>query len=1064
MSGEAGQGRVGGGRLVSGLARWLVMALGWVAWEGVGADATGAAPVDFNRQIRPLLSDRCFACHGPDDQARKGRLALDTRDGALRGGRSRHAALVPGDAEGSELWRRVVSDDPEERMPPPESKLPELTAEELATLKRWIEEGAEYREHWAFLSPKREQPPEVGEAHPVDAWVKERLSREGLDFQPEVTRELWLRRVTFDLTGLPPTPEEIDALEADAAPGAEERVVDRLLASPHYGERMAQEWLDLARYADTFGYQADAEVDFSPWRDWVIRAFNDNLSWDQFITWQLAGDLLPGAGKDALLATAFNRLHRQTNEGGSIEEEFRAEYVADRVHTMGTAFLALTLECSRCHDHKYDPISQRDYYRLFAYFNSIDESGLYSHFTRATPTPAMPLWKEGEEERHRQAVEAVHQAGLELEKVAQEARARFPGAKAVAGMVAMPRPVAHLAFETLDGRRVPDAVSTNFAVLHDGPEAVEGRVGRALRFSGDNSAVLTFAGRYGRVDPFSVALWVRPEERQPRAVVFHRSRAWTDSGSRGYELVLEDGRPFFGLIHFWPGNAVAVRALEPLPTGQWTHLTVTYDGSSRAQGLRLYRDGREMPLEIVRNHLTRDIEHRAEWGDADAGHVHLTLAGRFRDNGFRLGSIDEFQVFDTELTGLEVARLAGWEGADTVKSEEALFAHWLARKEGAYQQARAVLQEARAKENEAIQSVREIMVMQEMAEPRPTFVLMRGAYDAPGDPVVAALPERLPPLAFEGPPNRLGLAQWITHPEHPLTARVAVNRVWRMHFGHGLVRTTWDFGAQGEMPSHPELLDWLARWWMESGWDRKALHRLIVLSRTYRQSSTAPAEVLAKDPENRLLSRGPRHRLEAEQIRDAALAASGLLVRKVGGPSVKPYQPAGVWEDAGTGKSYTQDKGDKLHRRSLYTFWRRTAPPPSLLTFDATSREVCTAKRESTATPLQALVLLNDPQYLEAARVLAGQLLEQHPEDLGARIEEAFRRLLGRRPDVRERELVEELYLEQISHFAARPQDARAFLAVGEVRSPDDLPPVILAATAVMTGALMNHDGFVMKR
>jgi hypothetical protein len=503
-------------------------------------------------------------------------------------------------------------------------------------------------------------------------------------------------------------------------------------------------------------------------------------------------------------------------------------------------------------------------------------------------------------------------------------------------------------------------------------------------------------------------------------------------------------------------------------------MAITYDGSSRASGIRLHADGRRLPVEVLRDHLYKDIHHRAEWGDAEVGRVHLTLAGRFRDSGLKNGMIDEFKVYDAELTFAEIDQLYRQDdparaplppipfsrGADL----EAAFDHYLARHDQPYQSALAALHAARVAENELIHPVREIMVMQELPEPRPAFVLRRGAYDAPGDQVEPGVPERIMPLPAGLPSNRLGLARWITDPAHPLTARVAVNRVWKHHFGRGLVETTWDFGAQGQVPSHPELLDWLARRFINSGWDRKALHKFIVMSATYRQSSQVSPQGLGRDPENRLLARGPRHRLEAEQIRDGALAASGLLVPVIGGPSVKPYQPPGVWEDAGTGKKYVQDTGANLYRRSLYTFWRRTAPPPNMVTFDATTREVCTAKREITTTPLQALVLLNDPQFLEASRALAKDLLARHPHSPAARAREAFRRLTGRPPDLRELEILRQLYAEQRALFAAHPEAAAKFLALKEADGIHTQKLMDWAATAVMAGTLINHDEFITKR
>jgi hypothetical protein len=1033
--------------------------------------ALSAAPVNFSREVLPVLSDNCFHCHGPSETGRKADLRLDTKEGAFRVKQGK-AVILPGRPADSELVKRLLSTDPDELMPPAESHRA-LSPAQKELLQRWVAEGAPWGKHWAFEPLQPVPLPPVASSttsvrNPIDQFVQARLAAESLSPASEAARAQLIRRVYFDLTGLPPTPSEVDAFVNDPSPSAYESLIDRVLKLPTYGERAAQEWMDLARYADTYGFQADVERDLSPWRDWVIRAFNENLPYDQFLTWQLAGDLLPEPTREQRLATAFNRLHRQTNEGGSIEEEWRTEYVADRVHTMGTAFLGLTLECCRCHDHKYDPISQRDYYSLFAFFNSIDESGLYSHFTQATPTPTLLLYGDGVEAKHRLAKQQLKTAEKQLTQVAQDARGRFAewtqsdGAKALE----LPKPVASFPLDAMVSNKFESSVGTATASLSENPELVAGKFGQALKFSGDNSATIEGAGNFKRTDPFSFDLWLQPTVKQDRAVVFHFSRAWTDSGSRGYELVLEHGRPTFALIHFWPGNAIAIRAKDALRLGEWTRLTVTYDGSSRAGGLTFYRDGKALETEVVRDNLFKDIQHRSEWGDGEAGGIRLTLAGRFRDNGFKDGLIDEFQVFDTCLTPSEVSQV----GTPSIRNSEIGnrklpdFATYLARHDAPYRDALTALKQTRDTENDLVNPVREIMTMQELPQPRETHVLKRGAYDAKGDLVSAGTPERIFPLPAGAPRNRLGLAQWMTDPKNPLTARVAVNRIWKQHFGRGLVATVEDFGAQGRLPTHPELLDWLAGEFIRSGWDRKALHKLILMSATYRQSSVASPELVARDPDTSLLARGPKHRLGAEVIRDHALAASGLLVEKVGGPSVKPYQPAGVWEEAGTGKSYTQDKGDKLYRRSLYTFWRRTAPPPSMLTFDATSREVCTAKRETTTTPLQALVLLNDPQFLEAARVLAEQTIRTHGDNLGARVDDAFRRLTGRTPQPREQEILTRLLTEQLDYFKTQPEAAAKYLAIGERPRDAALSAEQVAATTVMTSAVMNHDEFVMKR
>jgi len=1024
----------------------------------------GPTRIDFNFQIRPLLSDRCFKCHGPDEKARKAKLRLDMREGMLKELEDGWAVVKPGDPARSEMVRRIFANDEDDLMPPLKSNL-KLSAAEKELLKNWIAQGAEIKPHWSLNPVQAIEPPKPRAAasvkNPIDAFVVARLETENLQPAPEASPETLIRRLALDLTGLPPTVEEIDRFLADTSTGAFDRVVEHYLNSPGYGERMAMDWLDLARYADTYGYQADVERDMSPWRDWVIQAFNENLGYDKFILWQIAGDLLPNPTREQRLATAFNRLHRQTNEGGSIEEEFRAEYVSDRVNTVGTAILGLTLECSRCHDHKYDPIKQRDYYSMFAFFNNIDESGLYSHFTRATPTPTLLLWPKEKSDERAQLKSQIAIAEERVASAARDADSAFQTWLKTDGQVHAPQPAARFAFDTVTNNTTPDSVTTNSARLLDGPKLVPGHDGNALQFSGDNELECKGAGEFKRTDEFSFSLWLKPAERQDRAVIFHRSRAWTDSGSRGYELVLDQGRPFFGLIHFWPGNAIGVRAKQALPTNEWSHVTVTYDGSSRAAGVRLFLNGARMETEIIRDNLYKDIVHRKEWGDAEVGGIHLTLAGRFRDNGFKNGLIDDFQVFDVRLTEPEVKLITSGNDKTEPKASRNYF---LARHHEPYRAALADLKRLREQDNDLINDVPEIMTMQELPQPRPAFILKRGAYDAPGDPVQPDTPASVLPFPADQPRNRLGLGRWLIDRRNPLTARVVVNRIWRMHFGRGIVATQENFGSQGRLPTHPELLDWLAGWFMDHGWDVKALHKLIVTSATYRHSSQASRELVERDPENLLLARGPKRRLQAEQIRDSALAASGLLNRTMGGPSVKPYQPAGLWEQSGTGKTYTQDHGEKLYRRSLYTFWRRTAPPPSMLTFDATSREVCTAKRETTTTPLQALVLMNDPQFVEAARVLGERLLKEHPTDVAARVRGAVQALAGRVPDEKELTILQQLFEEQRSFYAKESEAADKLLATGESKPDESLPHAEFAATTMLVSAVMNFDEFIMER
>lgn len=1008
--------------------------------NSVFADET----LSFNQEIRPILSDYCFACHGPDAKHREADLRLDVREAAIE-----YGAIVPEEVDSSLLVERILSDDPEMVMPPPKGGK-KLSADEKNKLIAWIRQGAEYQKHWSFEPvPETTEAPDAGQGwarNDIDRFVAQTHAGKGLTPRQEVDKATWLRRVTFDLTGLPPSLEELDAFLRDESPDAYEKVVDRLLASNAYGERMANMWLDVARYADTFGYQNDVAMDVWPWRDWAIAAFNRNLPYDQFLTEQIAGDLLPDATQDQRLATTFNRLHRQTNEGGSVAEEFRLTGVSDRTTTAGTAFLGLTFECCRCHDHKFDPILQRDFYQLSAYFSDIDEFGLYSHFTFAKPTPAMLLYEGEQREQHAAAQDAVQQAERNYAQVVQAARSEWEQRRDewIAELPEVRKPVAHLALDGDD----------------------EGVIGAATLCDGDAEIKCAEAPEFGRTSPFSLSLWVNPAEKLPRMVVLHQSVAAEDSGFRGFQLSIVDGRAEFSMIHFWPGNALRIRSRVEIATSQWTHLTVTHDGSGKAAGLRLFVDGKPSDVDVERDCLSCDIRHRKEWGDMSVGNVKLTLAARFRDVGFRNGLLDELHVYDVQLSSAEVASLhqAGRPAAAEPLSDEMAIEHQLLTADPNVAQAREALHVARTQENEIVTAIRQIMVMRHSADAPPTHILERGEYTEKREAVTAATPEFLPKVAATDA-GRLELARWMTDPSNPLTSRVIANRVWHLFFGRGIVVTLEDFGSQGSPPSHPELLDYLARTLMDDHWDLKAFCRRIVLSATYRQSSTVsdPASY-QRDPHNIWLARGPKHRLSAEQLRDAALAASGLLVRKIGGPSVMPYQPAGLWREAGTGKSYQQSSGDGLYRRSLYTFWKRTAPPPAMLTFDATNRESCTPRRELTTTPLQALVFLNDPQYVEASRVLAERLVTDHADKFDARWDELFRRLISRVPTDKERLLVQRLYDEQRDYFAKSPDQASELLKVGQRQPIPALDPVDVAATTVVVQTIIAYDETIMLR
>lgn len=999
----------------------------------------------FTRDVRPILADRCFPCHGPDQAARKAGLRLDLRDEAIKPRGWRAGAFVPNHAADSTAVIRMRSEDTKRRMPPLSSKL-SLTEREIRILERWIGAGAPYEAHWAFTPPTAKDVPAVADAtwatDPLDRFVLRKLEQAGLRPSPPADRETLIRRVTLDLTGLPPTLADIDAFLADEKPHAYERVVDRLLASPHFGERMASDWLDVARYADTYGYQADVYREVWPWRDWVVRSFNENLPYDDFLTWQIAGDLLPNATRDQRLATAFNRLHRQTNEGGSVEEEYRQEYIGDRVHTVGAAFLGLTLECARCHDHKFDPISQREYFGLAAFFANIDESGLYSHFTRATPTPALAL-PSAAQERDLERIDArIAEQSRRLELLRKERRDVFQASQA-AGIPDRTGwfPLDELGPKGALGNKADEKKPGRTV---EGPTLIDGVRGKGLLLSGENNAHFPGIGAVTRHDPFTISLWIRTPDLKERAVVLHRSRAWTDAGSQGYELLIERGALKWSLIHFWPGDAVSIRDKEPLPLGRWVHVAVSHDGSGRAAGLRLFVDAERADVDVVRDQLVRGI--------TGGGGLNLTLGQRFRDKGFKGGAVDELHVFSRALGATEIATLRDG------NARRPDFDAWLSGHDAVWRAATADLTALRKQRAKIVDRVRTIMVMEELETPRPTYVLQRGRYDAPGDRVTPGTPAAVMSLPDGLPQNRLGLARWLTDPRNPLTARVSVNRLWQIAFGRGLVGTSENLGTQGTTPTHPALLDRLATDLVESGWDSKAMLRRMVTSATYRQASRRRADTETTDADNALLARAPARRLTAEMLRDQALQASGLLVKKLGGPPVKPYQPPGLWKEK-SGQTYKRDKGAGLYRRSLYTIWKRTSPPPSMMILDAAKRDVCVTRRHATNTPLQVLVLLNDPQFVEAARVLAARALAtEDPVGL------AFRTLTSRHPRERERTVLLDLLAAERARYAAEPKAAEKLLRIGDAPRAQDTDPTELAAMTVVCSTIMSYDAAVMQR
>jgi hypothetical protein len=1041
--------------------------------------------IDFNLHIKPILSDRCFACHGPDENKMKAGLRLDIADSALAalGEDKDHYAIVPGKPRKSAMVKRIMSINPEEMMPPPESNLT-LSEKEIALLTRWIEQGAEYKPHWSFIKPEKPELPQVGKNewvnNKLDYFTLAKMKDKKFDPSEQATKETLIRRASFDLTGLPPTLEEVDNFLKDKSPDAYEKLIDRLLASPHYGERMASEWLDVARYADSHGYQDDGMRNMWPWRDWVIKSFNENMPYDDFILGQIAGDILPDATKEQKLATGFNRNHLQSQEGGIVEEEYRVEYVADRTNTLGKAFLALSTECARCHDHKYDPISQKEYYQLYAFFNNVNESGQAPYMGEASPTVILTdeevekqlVFVQEKMQEHANLADIGRQEYRQafnhwLEKAKQHKDYRQVKLKGRIGYYPLDKPVENK-FSNMANKAKP----ANIIVTQKDKDLQigEGKFGKAAKFIGDSFIDLGGKiGHFERYEPFSISIWIRTLKDSLTGAFFSRSDGYAN-GFRGYDLMLkEDGTLSAGLNHTWPGNAIEVHTTEKVPVNEWTHLVMSYDGSSKAKGLKVYLNGKPMELKIITDHLKRSLLSYGKDQETWGRRRNLRIGSRDTET-FSDILIDEFTVFDRRLSDIEVSALYGAEDPVLAfikeEDQQALLDYYLLNFNQEYQQHLNKLGNLREKENEVLSFLPEVMVMQERRKSRPTFILDRGAYDAPTKEVRPATPSAVLPFPDNLPRNRLGLAKWLISEDNPLTARVAVNRYWQMIFGRGIVKTSDDFGNQGEMPSHPELLDWMAVQFRESGWDVKNLLKLMVTSATYMQSSVLNEELLEKDPDNIWLARGPAYRMPAEMIRDNALAASNLLVKQIGGRSVKPYQPEGLWQELAIRNAtvYEPDTGANLYRRGLYTIWKRSSPPPSMISFDSSDKYVCTVKRQNTNTPLQALVLLNDPQYIEASRMLAERMIREGGDQLQQQITYGFRAMTSRYPDKRELEILQNLYLAELQDFKNSPAAADSLLSVGEHVRDQNLSGVKVAALTVLASTLVNYDEAVYKR
>ncbi len=994
-----------------------------------------AEPLRYNRDIRPILSDNCFACHGPDKAKRDSGLRLDIREEAILPAESGDTAIVPGKPGQSQLVARIFSEDRDEKMPPPKAHKT-LQPQQKETLKRWIAEGAQYEPHWAFVPLAPMELPAVKDSAwsrtGVDGFILARLEQERLPPSPEADKATLIRRVSLDLTGLPPTPEEVDAFIADDSPRAYEKVVERLLRSTHYGERMAVDWLDAARFADTNGYQVDRDREMYAWRDWVIRAFNDNKPFDQFTVEQIAGDLLPPAKAGALatldqrIATGFHRNHMMNEEGGIIAEEFLAEYAADRVETTATVWLGQTFNCTRCHDHKFDPFTQRDFYSLKAFFHNVTEQGKgdFSATTRLNNPPFVRLPAAAQEAKIAALKKELTAANQERARLAEQSVAKL---------------------EEWAARLATTRIAWTSAEIVRAGGGMEG-------------AVLDEATRAARIGPLEETQNITIAARLPLPrITALRLECTSPDGatSLGWRkltvarIANADGKK----------QPLKVRAAEAGSALAAKETAKLLDNDRRANGKAAVPADRS--AEAV-------FEIEGAFAASAAEPVELEIA--FSAEGPSVSTQLRISVTDADADLLApdgVIGIAKKDAATRTAEESKTFAAFAVSRQPAQRQlsdrSASLTKQIAAAEGE----IPTTLVMEEMAEPRPTFILTRGAYDKPGEQVTANTPAALPPMAADLPRNRLGLARWLVDPRNPLTARVTVNRLWQTIFGTGLVKTSEDFGAQGEPPSHPELLDWLAGEFIRSGWDVKATMRLLVTSAAYRQSARLTPALRERDAENRLLARGPRFRLPAEMVRDQALAVSGLLAPTIGGPSVRPYHPPGLYEQVVATRAtngYVQGKGDDLHRRSLYTYWKRSVPHPAMLAFDAPFREACTLRRPRTNTPLQALNLMNDPTYVEAARLLAQRMMNEGGAGAESRLTRGFRLVLARAPRAAELAVLTRAYERALREFQADAEGAKELLQVGEALNDTKLDAAELAALTTIASTLLCADETITKQ
>jgi mono/diheme cytochrome c family protein len=1072
-------------------------AAGWAFVQMLAPAATLAAQgrVDFQRDVRPILSDNCFLCHGPDQSTRKANLRLDLQQDALTA-RPNGVPIVAGKPDESLLYRKIVEADPNRRMPPL-STHKTLTDVQKTMIRLWIEQGAEWKQHWAFVAPVRPPLPAVNDRNwarnPIDRFVLAKIEASGLTPNPEADRRALIRRVSLDLTGLPPKPDDVEAFIADASQTAYEKVVARLLSSPHYGEHRARYWLDAARYGDTNGLHYDNyRGGIWPYRDWVVRAFNGNLPFDRFAVEQLAGDLLPNPTLDQRIATGFVRNNATTNENGVIEEEVRFQYVKDRADTAGTVFLGLTVGCATCHDHKFDPISQKDHYALEAFFNNTTERIMDNNRPDPPPVVIVP----GDRDRPR---------WLQLEALRKSLKARMaaahraPNGSFDAWLASTERAqsidplmTSELLAVSVDHDHVRVRRPGELARLPFAPGVTAGGESpwdnglRSLTFDGKSAMKLPGLDLTG-VEPFSMTAWVylpaialHPGQTGgAHALVMASQMTAGDPEAKpaippaGWIFEIDEGVARLRLLDA-AGKVIRAQAPynKPVKAGTWNHLTFTYDGGRTENGFAFYVNGTRLPIERG-SYGAQDSTIAPELKDSVRNTAPITIGASEKGEKGIEGAVADFRVFNRVITEEESRVAAAWPavveavGKDRARlspaEKAALKLYYLTQRDADYQGLVAAFTRASLEHRDIELRSNTAMVMEERSDSKAAApLLFRGMYDQPRELLEAATPSFLPPMAPQLPRNRLGLARWMVDRANPLFARVIVNRFWQELFGAGILESTDDFGAQAPPPSHPELLDWLAVEFRESGWDVKKLITQIVTSATYRQSAVVSQDKLRKDPANVWLARGPRFRLDGEVVRDAALAASGLLVPKLGGPPVKPYHPAGVWEGtsmvSSNTRNYTQDTGESLYRRSLYTLWKRQAPPASMDIFDGPTREVCVVKRERTNTPMQALVTMNDPQFVEAARALAQGALRASGDNVNAALDFMTVRVLARPFAPAERAIVRRAHQDFLAHYEANPLDAAKLLSVGESRADPGLSAVQLAALTMVANQIFSLD------